>query len=43
VEGRQSVLSLRATAVLGDLGSKLDLRDADRLDLIDQWLGINVH
>lgn len=27
---------------LGDLGSKLDLRDADRLDLIDQWLGINV-
>ncbi|MCL4201186.1 MAG: DUF1926 domain-containing protein [Pirellulaceae bacterium] len=26
---------------LGDLGSKLDLRDADRLDLVDQWLGIS--
>jgi 4-alpha-glucanotransferase len=29
--------------VLGDLGSKLDLHDAERLELIDQWLGLGVH
>ncbi|MCH5375728.1 MAG: DUF1926 domain-containing protein, partial [Planctomycetes bacterium] len=27
---------------LGDLGTKLDLHDCQRLDLIDQWLGISV-
>lgn len=26
--------------VLGDLGKKLDLQDAQRLDLVDQWLGL---
>ncbi len=28
--------------VLGDLGKKLDLHDAERLDLVDQWLGLDV-